>query len=209
MIKIAFAGPPSSGKTMLARQTSVILKQIGCWADMVNEAHRSYLVHNVWPKNRETTAKDQYAMFCQQLDNEAEFEGVQSDYVLYEMPIFNDLIWLSFKRFDQTKAGQRYKTLMEKECAKRRYDFIFLCSPKNVPNVRQRVSIEDRFQIYELTREFIETNKPYKIGTWELEQGTFEEKANQVLKFLASQDKEIKDKLAKFRKENGRILQIT
>jgi nicotinamide riboside kinase len=208
VIKIAFAGPPSSGKTMLARLLSVILKQIGCWADMVNEAHRPYLVRNVWPENRQINAKDQYTMFCNQIANESEYETVQSDYVFYEMPFFNDLIWLKFKGLDASEEGKTYKELMEIECQKHSYDLIFLCSPNNVPNVRQRVNEEDRIRIYDLTKEFVMENKPYKTEVFELESGEFAEKASLVLEILSKQYKEIGDKLSEFRKNNKHTLYI-
>jgi len=210
VIRIAFAGPPSVGKTMLARELSVILKKISCWADMVNEAHRPYLVRNVWPQDRDITAEDEYEMFCRQMENEQDFAQVQSDYVFHEMPLFQDLIWFQYKKLDETAQGKPYFDLMEKECNRdtHKCDLIFLCNPKNVPNVRQRVSNNDREVLYKHIKQYVADKKPYITNVYELNEGDFDKKVSRVLEKMAFHYPEVSSKLAAYRTKHGKVMEI-
>lgn len=177
---------------------------------MVNEAHRPYLVRNVWPQNRDITAEDEYEMFCRQMENEQDFAQVQSDYVFHEMPLFQDLIWFQYKKLDETAQGKPYFDLMEKECNRdtHKYDLIFLCNPKNVPNVRQRVSNDDREVLYKHIKQYVADKKPYITNVYELNEGDFDKKVSRVLEKMAFHYPEVSSKLAAYRTKHGKIMEI-
>ncbi len=163
MIKIAFTGPESSGKTTLCKALADELKCL--W---ISEYAREYLEN-----------KNNYEM--SDLDVMALEQVLKWDAIKNQPLILCDTEMLVYKIWSEVKFGKLSETIKQLYEAQY-FDFYFLCKP-DIPwqPDPMRENENNRDELFELySAELIATHRPYKILT-----GSLENRIGQVKKTIA------------------------
>ena len=160
MLKIAFTGPESSGKTTLSKRIAEILN--GEWHE---EYAREYLAN----LNRAYNQEDLIEIALKQNEKRV---NCNSRFQIYDTEMLVIKIWNDFKF---KKENQQINDLLDQQ----KIDHYFLCKPdipyEYDPLRENPYNREELFEIYH--NELISTNKAFTVL-----EGTFDEKIDVVLR---------------------------